>query len=323
MEQALLWSLRQEEPECPRRGLLDTAVHRQIVMAVSLRHVNRWRAARGLKRRPGRPGQADGYQPVSPGADVVRVTPQGPCVGVQVFAQWLDHQKAFGSVVAQLTQAVEAHKQTHPDDDFALWHHRESTVSHRFQALVFAPLLGLDHLRACDTRAHALTTLMGRGDHSATLSQFLGPLERVDAAESLMAALGADRAGPILSVAGPRIASGSRRSMHQGKSTMLGRIMAGSQGVLAQDDPGHAVFVASSPPDIPVAHVMVASCRPVAEATGSALVVIDRAVKAVARARAFDDQDWGWLWRLDDHEPPGLGSCETTLMDTLEEGTSV
>src|SRR5712692_12021032 len=110
VEQALLWSLLQEEPECPSRVLLDKAVDRQIVIAVSLRHVNRWRAARGLNRRQGRPGQADGSQPVSPGAGVVRVTPHVPCVGVHVFAQWLDHQDAFGPVVAQLTQAVEAHK---------------------------------------------------------------------------------------------------------------------------------------------------------------------------------------------------------------------
>src|SRR6266705_2985769 len=96
MEQALLWSLLQEEPECPSRVLLDKAVHRQIVIAVSLRHVNRWRAARGLNRRQGRPGQADGSQPVSPGAEVVRVTPHVPWVGVHVFAQWLDHQDAFG-----------------------------------------------------------------------------------------------------------------------------------------------------------------------------------------------------------------------------------
>ena len=41
VEQALLWSLPHEEPECPSRVLLDKAVHRQRVIAVSLRHVNR------------------------------------------------------------------------------------------------------------------------------------------------------------------------------------------------------------------------------------------------------------------------------------------
>jgi hypothetical protein len=47
---------------------------------------------------------------------------------VHVFAHWLDQRHAFDPVVAQLTQAVEAYKQTHPGDDFALLHHREQTL---------------------------------------------------------------------------------------------------------------------------------------------------------------------------------------------------
>src|SRR6516164_11596529 len=237
-EQALLWNLLQEDLACPSRVLLDKAAHKQIVLPVSLRHVNRWRAARGLNRRQGRPGQAHGSQPVPPGAAVVQVTPHVACVGLHVFAQWLDHQEAFGPVVAHLTQAVEAHKQTHPDEDFALLHHRASTVLPRFQALFFAPLLGIDRLSEFDTREHALQTLIGRGYQSSTLRQFLGQLERVDAAVSLMSVLGADRVGPLIYVDGHMIAYWSRRSMHKGKITMLGRIMAGSQGVIAHDNTG-------------------------------------------------------------------------------------
>ena len=293
------------------------------MIAVSLRHVNRWRAARGLNRRQGRPGQAHGSQPVSPGAAVVQVTPHVACVGLPVFAQWLDHQEAFGPVVAHLTQAVEAHKQTHPDEDFALLHHRASTVLHRFQALFFAPLLGIDRLSEFDTREHALQTLIGRGYQSSTLSQFLGQLERVGAAEALMPALVAEPAGQILYVDGHMIAYWSRRAMHKGKITMLGRIMAGSQAVIAHDDTGQAVFVAYYPPDIHVSQIIVAYCQQVAEATGRALFVIDRAVNAVARARAFDERDLGLLWMLDDNEHEGVGSFEATLVDTLQDGTRV
>ena len=60
-----------------------------------------------------------------------------------------------------------------------------------------------------------------------------------------------------------------------------------------------------------------------AEATGSALCVIDRAVHAVALARAFNDQGLGLLCRLDDHEQDGLESFEATVVATLEEGTRV
>ena len=111
--------------------------------------------------------------------------------------------------------------------------------------------------------------------------------------------------------------------MHKGKITMLGRIMAGSQAVIAHDEAGQAVFVVYSPPDMHLSTVMVASCQKVAEATGSALCVIDRAVNAVALARTFNDQGLGLLCMLDDHEHDGLESVEATLVDPLEDGTRV
>jgi len=323
VEQALLWRLLQEDPEGPSRVLLDKVAQRQIALAVSLRQVNRWRLTWGLNRGKGRPRQGGEHRPVPSGAEVVRVTPHVAFVGVHVFAHWLDQHEAFGPIVAQLTQAAEAHQQTHPDDDFALLHHRESTFLHRFQALFFAPLLGIDRLSAFDAREHPLQTLIGRGYQSSTLRQFLGQLERVDAAASLMPALVADRAGPLIYVDGHMIAYWSRRSMHKGKITMLGRIMAGSQGVIAHDDTGQAVFVAYYPPDIHVSQVIVAYCQHVAEATGSTLFVIDRAVNAVALAQAFDDHDLGLLCMLDDNEHKGLGSFEATVVDTLEDGTKV
>jgi hypothetical protein len=61
----------------------------------------------------------------------------------------------------------------------------------------------------------------------------------------------------------------------------------------------------------------------VALATGSALVVIDRAVHALALAGAFDAQGLGVLCLLDDHEQAGVESFEATCVDTLEEGTQV
>jgi hypothetical protein len=321
--QALLWTLLQEEPGCPSRVLLDKVAHRQIPIAVSLRHVNRWRATWGLNRRKGRPHHAEGPRPVASGAAVVQVTPRLSFVGVHLFAHWLDQQDAFGPVVAQLTQAVEAHKHTHPGDDFALLYHREQTLLHRFQALFFAPLLGIDRLTGFDTREHPLQTLLGRGYHSSTLRQFLGQLECVGAAEALMSTLLPAKVGQLIYVDGHMIAYWSRRAMHKGKITMLGRIMAGSQAVIAHDDAGQAVFVAYYPPDMHVSQVIVPYCQQVALATGRALFVIDRAVNAVALAGAFDDQGLGLLCMLDDNEHDGLESFEATEVDILEDGTRV
>jgi len=193
----------------------------------------------------------------------------------------------------------------------------------RFEALVFAPLLGIDRLSEFDTHEHPLKTLLGRGYQSSTLSQFLGQLERVGADETLLPALVAEQAGQIIDVDGHMIAYWSRRAMHKGKITMSGRIMSGSQAVIAHDDGGQAVFVAYYPPDIHVSQVIVAYCQQVALATGRALFVIDRAVNAVALAQAFDEKELGLLCMLDDNEHAGLESFEATVVDTLKDGTRV
>ncbi len=154
--QALLWTLLHDDPQCPSRALLAKVAPSQIPIAVSIRHLNRWRAAWQLNRRKGRPRRAPDQRPVAAGAEVVHVTPRLSYVGVHLFATWLDQQGLFGAVVEQLTQVVEAHKHAHPGDDFALLHHRAQTLRRRFQALFFAPLVGIDRLTAFDTHEHPL-----------------------------------------------------------------------------------------------------------------------------------------------------------------------
>jgi hypothetical protein len=244
-------------------------------------------------------------------------------VGVHLFAHWLDQHDAFGPVVLQLKQAIEAHKRAQPDDDFALVHHREQTLRRRFQALFFAPLFGIEQLTAFDTHEHPLPTLLGRGYQSATLRQFLGQLERLDTAEALMPALVPPQPGQIIYVDGHMIAYWSRVVMHKGKITMLGRIMAGSQAVIAHNEAGQALFVEYYPPDRHLSQVIVEYCQKVVEATGISLFVIDRAVNSVAMASAFAKQGWGLLCMLDDNEHDGLSSFDATPVGTLDDGTKV
>jgi hypothetical protein len=323
LEQALLWSLLQEDPQCPSRLLLDEAARRQRPIAVSLRQLNRWRVQWQLNRRQGRPRQMPSPGSAVSGAAVVHIRPRLSFVGVHLFAHWLDHQRTFDLVVAQLTQAIETHKHAHPDDDFALLHHREQTLRHRFQALFFAPLFGIEHLTEFDTREHPLATLLGRSYQSSTLTQFLGQLERVGADEALVPTLVPAHAGQITYIDGHMIAYGSRVAMHKGKITMRGRIMAGSQAVMAHNEAGYAVFVAYHPPDIHLSRLIVAYCHKVVEATGSTVFVIDRAVNSLAVAVAFTQQDWGLLCMLDDNEHHGLESFEATPAGTLDDGSQV
>ena len=320
---ALVWQVLHEDPKCPSRVVLDKVAQRQVAMAVSVRHLNRLRVKWKLNRSKGRPGRRAFLSPVYTVGAVVQVTPHLSYIGVHLFAHWLDQQESFTPVVARLTQAIEAYKPTHPDDDFALLHHREQTLVRRLQALFFAPLLGIEPLTSFDTHEHPLQTLLGCGYHRTTLTQFLGQLERIDAAEALMPALVPDTAGQITYVDGHMIAYWSRVPMHKGKITMLGRIMAGSQAIIAHNEGGQALFVRYHPPDVQMSQVIVDYCQQVALASGVSLFVIDRAVNAVALAGAFDAQGLGLLCMLDDNEYDGRESFEVTEVDSLADGTKV
>jgi hypothetical protein len=167
--------------------LLDKVAHMQRGLTVSVRHLNRLRATWQRNRRKGRPRHV--ACSTAAGGALVQVAPHLSYVGVHLFAHWLDQQEAFEPVVARLQQAIEAHKRAHPADNFALLHHRDQTLRRRFEALFLAPLFGIEHLTAFDTHEQPLQTLLGRGYHSTTLSQFLGQLERIDAAAALLPAL--------------------------------------------------------------------------------------------------------------------------------------
>ena len=321
VEQAVLWTLLQQDSQCTSRGLLTKAAQQQIWPRVTVRQINRWRAKWHLSRGKGRPCQpAERLAMISAGA-VVGVTPRLSFVGVHLFARWLDQQDAFEPVVAGLKEAIRAHQKTHPNDDFALLHHRDATLKRRFEALVLAPLLGIERLSVFDTQEHPLETLIGGSYQYTTLSQFLGQLERVDAGPSLGPILLPASSGRLTYVDGHMIAYWSRKAMHKGKITMRGRIMAGSQAVISHDETGQAVFVAYYPPDLHLSQVILAYCEQVAEATGSDLFVIDRAVNSKAMAQAFDEVGLGLLCMLDDNEHEGLECFDATDVATLDDGT--
>ena len=323
VEKSLLWTWLHENPQCPSRMILDNAAQAQVPMPVSVRHLNRLRARWGLNRRPGRPRQDHASLPVVSGQDRMPQPLHLSFVGVHLFALWLEHHHALDLVVRGLQQAIRVYQQAHPDEDFALLHHCDQTLLRHFQALLFAPLLGIERLTEFDTHEHPLPTLIGRGYQSTTLHQFLGQLERVDAAKTLMPTLLPAQASQYTYIDGHMIAYWARTPMHKGKITMLGRIMAGSQAVIAHNEVGHAVFVEYHPPDIPLSQLIVAYCEQVVEATGNTMFVIDRAVNSVAMARAFADRGWGLLCMLDDNEHHGLESFEATVVGHLDDSTPV
>ena len=321
IEQAVLWTLLQQDAQCTSRDLLAKAAQHQIWPRVSLRHLNRWRAQWQLSRRKGRPSGGCAGVAVASESAVVCVTPRLPFVGVHLFARWLDQHHALEPVVARLNEAINDHQSAHPGEDFALLHHRDATLRRRFEALVLAPLLGIERLSAFDTQEHPLETLIGGSYQYTTLSQFLGQLERVDAGPWLLPILLPAPCGRLTYVDGHMIAYWSRNAMHKGKITMRGRIMAGSQAVISHDETGQALYVAYYAPDMHLSQVILAYCERVAQATGSDLFIIDRAVNSKAMAQAFDEAGLGLLCMLNDNEHEGLESFEATEVETLADGT--
>ena len=323
VQQTLLWGLLQADSGCPSRALLTEMAQRGEPISVSVRQINRLRVKWGLNRRQGRPRTSSSGETPLPRREGGTVVERLSLVGVHLFADWIEQEAGWDLVLSLLKQAIDAYQRTHPAADFPLLHHREETLLRRFQALFFAPLLGIEHLTEFDVKEHPLPTLLGGGYQSSTLSQFLGQLERIEAAEALRPALLPETAGPISYVDGHMIAFWSRVSMHKGKITMLGRIMAGSQAVIAHNEEGQALWVEYYPPDRPLSQVIVAYCQQVWMATGIAVFVIDRAVNSVAMAVAFTRQGWGLLSMLDDNEHKGLSSFEATVVGTDDEGNPV
>ena len=323
VQQAVLWELLQADAGCPSRVLLDQMAQRDEPLSVSLRQVNRIRVKWGLNRGKGRPHQPASGASLLPRREGLGAPEPLSFVGVHLLADWMDQHAGWDRVLSLLKQAIEAYQRTHPEADFPLLHHREQTLLRRFQALFFAPLLGIERLTEFDVKEHPLPTLVGCGYQSATLIQFLGQLERIDAAPALRAALIREDVGLISYVDGHMIAFWSRVCMHKGKITMLGRIMAGSQAVIAHNEAGQALWSEYYPPDLPLSEVIVAYCQEVWTATGIALFVIDRAVNSVAMACAFTRQGWGLLSMLDANEHQGVSSFETTVLGTDEEGNTV
>ena len=321
---AVIWQRLDQDPLCPSRVLLDHLAQQQPGVQVSVRHLNRWRRKWQRQRPKGRPRRPlAGTNQEPPCTALVQVTPHLSRVGVHLFARWLEQQDRLTSLVHALQQAIDSYQRHHRGDDFALLHHREATLLRRLQALLLAPLLGIERLSEFDSHETPVETVIGRSYQSSTLTQFLGQLERLDAAVALMPLLLPPTTAMITYIDGHMIPYWSGLSMHKGKITMLGRIMAGSQALIAHNEAAQALLVAYYAPDLPLSQIIVAYCQQLVMITGSDLFVIDRAVNSLAMAQAFTEQGWGLLCMLDDHEHRGLSSFAARPLGHLEDGARV
>lgn len=318
-QKAYVWSLAMHSNSITSRSILEQA----DTVSVTVRHLNRIRREWGCSRNKGRPRTTGAVtQPANPGA-LVRVGSNITHIGVHMFACFVEDQPAFSDVSELLRGAIQEHVMNHPHDSFPLLHHRKETLVRLFKALFFAPLFGIGKLIEYDYKENALRTIIGRSYQSSTLNQYLAQLERIDAGPGLMRVLLPAKSNGICYIDGHMIAFWSRTSMHKGKITMLGRIMAGSEAVVAHTEDGYAMWVEYFPPDTRLPQIILEYCERIVSLTGIDLFVIDREVNSAAMAEAFTNRGWGLLSMLDRNEYKGLSDWDTELIGQFEGGVEV
>ena len=215
-QKAELWTLLENDPHKPSRVLLQEIAQTRGPIGVSERHLNRVRQKWNRSSPKGRPRKSEAGASPDPRASRVQVTPHLSHIGVHLFDAWMEQQNGFGPVVERLQFGIRSYLERHPDEAFALLQHREETLKARFKALFYAPLFDMGKLSQFDYQEHPLETLLGRTYQSSTLNQFLGQLERIDAATWLMPVLVAAQSGKIGYIDGHMIAFWTSGSMHKG-----------------------------------------------------------------------------------------------------------
>lgn len=323
VQQMGLYQIIEKNPECTTRIVIEKYVQEDKNFDLTVRHVNRLRNIWGLSRKRGRPSKEDPARENPEDGAVVEVRPDTSFAGLHFFDDWIEDREDFQELIATLKQAIEIYRDAVPEDSFPLLNHRIETLTMRFKALLYAPLFGIGKLTEYDVKPHALKTIIGRGYQSSTLNQFLGQMERIDAAETLLPALTHNRHGSLCYIDGHMTPYWTSACMHKGKITMLGRIMPGSNAVVGHDENGEALFLEYYPPDVRLTETIVKYCEKVVELTGTKYFVIDREVNSEAIASEFEAREWGLLCMLNKNQYKDLSDWNVKHIGELEDGSKV
>ena len=182
-------------------------------------------------------------------------------------------------IIEQVAAAIQIktarYKKEPPEETFPLLYHKKQIIITRFKALFYAAFFGIGKLTEYDVKEHGLEVLIGRGYQNNTLRQFLGELERIDAADILISLLTSSNQGQLGYIDGHMIPFWTGAQMHKGKITMPGRIMPGSNAIVARNEKGQAIFMDYYPPDIRMPTMILEYCEKIVNATGIRSFVID------------------------------------------------
>lgn len=298
----------------PQEPSVHFRLHCELRLSIS--QINRIRHAWHLARKPGRPRKAQTSKAVG------QVKTMLPQAGVSLLACWLEETGRLTAVFEKLYKMIHHYRCEHPEEEFRLRHARRETVEYKWLALQLLPLLGIKKLSEIDYKAPNLAAVIGRHYGSSTLTQYLGELERVGAAE-IKTELAVEASGRFCYLDGHMSPLWTTVKMHKGKMTMLGRVMAGTKTVVTHTENGQAIDFACYPPDFHLSKVVEERCAAIQAQTGRNWFIIDREVNAVETARRFDQLDWGLISLLDANEYKGNESFRRHPAGHLEDGTAL
>jgi hypothetical protein len=237
-----------------------------------------------------------------------------------LFNEYLEYHGFFINVLRILKKSIEDYSE---NDWFPLLSHRDETLISRFQALFFAPLMHIGKLTEFDAKQNCLKNVIGKSYQSSTLTQFLCGLERVDAGNHMLELLIPSDTGTFCYIDGHMIAFWSKESMHKGKITMLGRIMSGSNALVAHDDKGRAIYIEYHPPDIHMTSVILDYCKHIRDSAGIELFIIDREVNSLEIALEFDRNDLGLMSMLGKTQYKSLSDWEYLYIGEQKDGSKI
>jgi hypothetical protein len=291
-------------------------LHLRYELSISISQINRIRQEWGLEGKSGRPRRKKGTKPAG---QITKLLPQA---GVSLFARWLEETGRLVPVFARLHEIIEQYRAEHWQEEFRLLHAGLETIELKWEALLLLPLLGIKKLSEIDYMAPNLPTVLGYRYGSSTLTQYLGELEKVGAAE-IKTELAVEARGQFCYIDGHMVPFWTRVKMHKGKITMMGRIMAGTKAVVAHDGNGQAINFECYPPDSHLNRVIEKQCTAIETDMGITRFIIDREVNAVEIARRFVKRGWGLICLLDANEYDGDESFRRHPAGQLEDGSKV
>ena len=314
-EQTIIYEKSRENPEISSPALLLLIGKIEI----SISQLNRLRQEFGTNRKRGRPRK---QEQISHPIAKTKTTQISANIGLCLFFLWLEKNDHYVPVLEAIGNKINEYKGKMPGEQFRLLNAGEKTIEKKWKALSLLPLLGIKKISEIDYCQHYLPSVLGEKYSSSTLTQFLGELERIDVGESFKLLLSSNADGEYCYIDGHLIAYWtSTKKMHKGLITMLGRIMPGSNAVLAHNEEGQAIGFDYYPPDIHLTHIVEEYCSNIVEVTEITNFVIDREVNSVDIARLFVEKEWDLICLLGSNEYKGLESFNKKFCKQLDDGT--